>query len=145
MSRPKRYHDSSIAARVPGELLLTVRTYAAVHRTTVQALVIEGLQWRVAPLPAPAAGTEAPERPPAATEPLPPADQRQDQARTAGTFDASKYKLGSLCARGHDWKGTGQSLRIPRKGCYQCKLLSNAKGAQTRRTAQREKRPVARR
>lgn len=39
-------------------------------------------------------------------------------------FDASKYFLGSLCKRGHDWEGTGQSLRRNRcKTCVECRNL----------------------
>jgi len=26
-------------------------------------------------------------------------------------YDESKHRLGRLCKRGHDWMGTGQSLR----------------------------------
>lgn len=37
-------------------------------------------------------------------------------------FDNTKYKLGSLCKRGHDWLGTGQSLRaIKGRECFQCR------------------------
>lgn len=36
-------------------------------------------------------------------------------------FDSSRYVLGSLCKRGHDWHGTGRSLRILRNGdCLEC-------------------------
>jgi 5-methylcytosine-specific restriction endonuclease McrA len=36
-------------------------------------------------------------------------------------FDDSKYKLGSLCRRNHDWMGTGQTLRlISGRHCPQC-------------------------
>lgn len=43
------------------------------------------------------------------------------------TFDATRYKLGTLCKRGHAWPGTAQSLR--RKGktkdgvCLECEKL----------------------
>ncbi len=37
------------------------------------------------------------------------------------TFDPSKYSLGKLCPRGHDYHGTGQSLlRLPQQHCRQC-------------------------
>jgi 5-methylcytosine-specific restriction endonuclease McrA len=37
------------------------------------------------------------------------------------TFDSSKYRLGPLCKRGHDWEGTGRSLkRITNRQCVQC-------------------------
>lgn len=36
-------------------------------------------------------------------------------------FDESKYQLGRLCRRGHDWMGTGQSLRrINGARCLDC-------------------------
>lgn len=36
-------------------------------------------------------------------------------------FDKSKYYLGTLCKRGHDYEGTGKSLRfIKRRGCVDC-------------------------
>jgi 5-methylcytosine-specific restriction endonuclease McrA len=36
-------------------------------------------------------------------------------------FDESKYKLGSLCKRGHDWLGTDQTLRwINGSRCIEC-------------------------
>jgi 5-methylcytosine-specific restriction endonuclease McrA len=35
-------------------------------------------------------------------------------------FDPSKFYLGSLCKRGHDHCGTGQSLRYKRGSCYEC-------------------------
>ena len=37
-------------------------------------------------------------------------------------FDGSKYKLGSLCKRGHNWDGQGHSLRYLTGGaCVECK------------------------
>lgn len=37
-------------------------------------------------------------------------------------FDSTKYKLGKLCKRGHDWNGTGKSLRyaINSPTCVDC-------------------------
>jgi 5-methylcytosine-specific restriction endonuclease McrA len=36
-------------------------------------------------------------------------------------FDQDKFRLGRLCKRGHDWRGTGKSLRyIKAKNCFQC-------------------------
>lgn len=36
-------------------------------------------------------------------------------------FDADKFYLGDLCKRGHDYKGTGKSLRpIKRRCCIEC-------------------------
>lgn len=38
-------------------------------------------------------------------------------------FDTEKFYLGSLCKRGHDWNGTGRSLRYKRKVCLECSKL----------------------
>ena len=36
-------------------------------------------------------------------------------------FDVSKFRLGKLCNRGHDWVGTGQSLRyVSNSKCIEC-------------------------
>jgi 5-methylcytosine-specific restriction endonuclease McrA len=43
------------------------------------------------------------------------------------TFDSTKHHLGSLCARGHEWKNTGKSLRSKSNGCLLCQRLALAK------------------
>ena len=35
-------------------------------------------------------------------------------------FDTSKFKLGTLCKRGHEYKGTGRSLRYLSSHCIEC-------------------------
>jgi hypothetical protein len=50
-------------------------------------------------------------------------------------FDTTKYVLGKLCPRGHDYYGTGQSLRrLPRAVCLQC----DAEWARERRQTKRQ-------
>ena len=49
-------------------------------------------------------------------------------------FDPGRYRLGKLCPRGHDWQGTGQSLRVKNKAGY-C-LACNAAASRARRQAQ---------
>jgi 5-methylcytosine-specific restriction endonuclease McrA len=41
-------------------------------------------------------------------------------------FDAERFRLGSLCKRGHAWPGTNQSLRRlwSRGGCVECERMS---------------------
>jgi len=40
-------------------------------------------------------------------------------------FDPELYYLGSLCCRGHDWNGTGKTLRNKRRGrCPKCDLVA---------------------
>lgn len=41
-------------------------------------------------------------------------------------FDPARFVLGSLCRRGHDYYGTGQSLRtLGKRECYACKLATS--------------------
>ncbi len=43
-------------------------------------------------------------------------------------LNASKFYLGSLCARGHDHEGTGQSFRIKsNRNCYECSKATPSK------------------
>lgn len=50
-------------------------------------------------------------------------------------FDQARHRLGRLCPRGHDWQGTGQSLRVKNKAGY-C-LACNAADVRARRQARR--------
>lgn len=52
---------------------------------------------------------------------------------TPQAFDTTKYRLGKLCPRGHDWQSTGQSLRVHNKAGY-C-LACNAHLARAKRQA----------
>jgi Helix-turn-helix domain len=53
-------------------------------------------------------------------------------------FDTRKFSLGQLCPRGHDYAGTGQTLRrLPRHVCPAC----DAEQARERREAKRHARP----
>jgi hypothetical protein len=53
----------------------------------------------------------------------------------APAFDTTKYVLGKLCPRGHDYHGTGRSLRrLPRAVCLQC----DAEWARERRQTKRQ-------
>jgi hypothetical protein len=48
------------------------------------------------------------------------ADTRQTE-NGMPSFDTSKYTLGTLCPRGHDYQGTGKTLRrLPRHVCPEC-------------------------
>ena len=47
-------------------------------------------------------------------------------------FNSDKHYLGTLCKRGHDWEGTGKSLRNKRgRECLLCKIITNKKHMQT--------------
>jgi hypothetical protein len=42
-------------------------------------------------------------------------------------FNPEKHYLGTLCKRGHDYEGTGKSIRYKRnRGCVKCDLLRNS-------------------
>ena len=41
-------------------------------------------------------------------------------------FDETKYYLGKLCKRGHDYDGTGKSLRYMSHDCVECIKISGA-------------------
>ena len=44
-----------------------------------------------------------------------------DTAAADTSYDATKFYLATLCKRGHDWQGTGQSLlRRQNSNCVQC-------------------------
>jgi len=51
-------------------------------------------------------------------------------------FDPTRHRLGRLCPRGHDWQGSGRSLRVRNKAGY-C-LACQAEDARTRRATQRQ-------
>lgn len=58
-------------------------------------------------------------------------------------YDASKYRLGRLCPRGHDYQGTGQSLRNNNRagGCLACDAERSRERRQTQRQATAPSRP----
>jgi hypothetical protein len=59
--------------------------------------------------------------------------------RNMPAFDTSKYVLGKLCPRGHDYQGTGQSLlRRANLGCLDC----DREKARERRQAKRQAAPA---
>jgi hypothetical protein len=71
----------------------------------------------------------------AKTESTPVAALRSDTNVPA--FDTTKYSLGKLCPRGHDYHGTGQSLRrLPRHICLKCDAEKTAERRAGRRKAE---------
>lgn len=52
------------------------------------------------------------------------------------SFDTTKYRLGKLCPAGHDYEGTGHSLRVKNKAGY-C-LACNASGKRRERAKKRQ-------
>jgi hypothetical protein len=61
-----------------------------------------------------------------------------DQRDTVPDYDSSKFYLGKLCPRGHDYHGTGQSLlRKHNQHCRECENESRREG-RARKKAARE-------
>jgi 5-methylcytosine-specific restriction endonuclease McrA len=58
-------------------------------------------------------------------------------------FDTSKFYLGVLCLRKHDWQGTGQSLRYHSKGCAECARKRAEKRLQEKPISYRQKQAIA--
>ncbi len=59
-------------------------------------------------------------------------------------YDTSKYMLGEICIHGHDYHGTGQSLR-QREGkheCVECKNARNRAYKKRQRKAKRQPQPA---
>ena len=56
---------------------------------------------------------------------------------TVPPYDTSKYRLGRLCPRGHDYHGTGQSLRTNNRSssCRACDVEQKREKRQARRQA----------
>lgn len=83
---------------------------------------------------APRVQRTAPSRQRAVTDTV--ADTVNVTEATPEPFDTTKYRLGTLCPRGHDYHGTGQSLRKNNKagGCLAC----DAEQARYRRQARRQ-------
>jgi hypothetical protein len=96
-------------ARVPQDLADRVQRYAGLHRQTISDVLRDGLLVLLQ--------EEDPYR------------QYVSDANTASdivsdsipSFDSSKYVLGKLCPRGHDYHGTEQSLlRRSNRHCLAC-------------------------
>ena len=53
--------------------------------------------------------------------PEPLGDNKRQTEKSTPVYDNTKYVLGKLCPRGHDYQGTGQSLlRRVNLGCLEC-------------------------
>jgi hypothetical protein len=76
----------------------------------------------------------------AAAVPVPELENSVDLggARAGAGYDTARLHLGQLCMRGHDWQGTGKTLRhIKDNTCVECKRVRDREAQQTRRTQQR--------
>lgn len=63
------------------------------------------------------------------------------------SFDPSKFKLGKLCKRNHDWNETGKTLLKIGKGgklyCFLCRQFTSQKWKQENLKPRQEKHPVS--
>lgn len=86
----------------------------------------------------------APEPTPGVTETVSVTETVTDTVTVTGQglepFDTTRYRLGKLCPRGHDYHGSGQTLRKNNKagGCLAC----DAEGTRARRQAKRQEVPA---
>jgi hypothetical protein len=65
--------------------------------------------------------------------------QQPHDGSEPSAYDPTKYILGRLCLREHDYQGTGQSLRRRHNGgCVQCNLDQQRERRQARRQAARK-------
>jgi hypothetical protein len=71
--------------------------------------------------------------------------QRDGQQGSPLPFDASKFFLGSLCRNGHDYEGTGQSLKSlkGKQECRECTTARQRKARQQKARAKPQAQPVA--
>jgi hypothetical protein len=140
----------TISVRLPQTLYARLERYANIYRQSITELVRDGLEWRLeqddprrqvatlfdddntvlqetlqqmidervhAALEAQRTARQEPLAP--VQEPLAPTGEPIE----ALDFDQTKYVLGKLCPSGHEYHGTGHSLRRRGKGdCYQCAL-----------------------
>ena len=127
---------ANVVLRIPTEMLERIDRTRDIAETTSgwrvsrSALMLRALscglevlhQVYAPQVPAPAPLASTPETP---IEPL--------------AYDQKRFFLGSLCARGHDFHGTGQSLRRKDgRSCYRCHLDKAAERREERRQAKRQ-------
>jgi hypothetical protein len=133
---------TSITARIPQDLANEAKRYAGIHRLSVSELVRDGLEMRLEEGDVPGRTTGKPGEPgeevlhevlphsiKGHTEVLPRKSAAHTPAQEGLTevlphhadFDPTKFYLGKLCPRGHDYRGTGKSLlRKHNNGCPLC-------------------------
>jgi hypothetical protein len=113
---------------LPTGASLTNGTQAPTPQPTTQPAIPLALE----PAPKTAHPVDVPQSAETSTE-------RQNGETDIPPYDTSKYVLGKLCPRGHNYHGTGQSLRHrQRHVCLEC----DAEGARERRKAKRQEQPA---
>jgi hypothetical protein len=157
--------DVRLLARVPQAMAKQVAAYAAQHGTTVSTLIREGLEWRISEHPvreefvSDANGVVHEEflsdrNDTPLDELLADATPAEVEALVSDTnttaldtivsdmnpapYDTTKYYLGKLCKRQHDYQGSGLSLLYIRN--HRC-IACDRESAQKRRREKRGHRP----
>ena len=144
--RPKTREYATLMARIPQDLVDEVKRYAGLHRQSISVVIREGLlillehdshgdfmsdrkeEGAHTPIvydmkEAPA--NPRPERAEGATEIVSDtngaATETTSQSSVTLPFDETKYILGKLCPRQHDYDGTRHSLlRLSNRHCLAC-------------------------
>jgi hypothetical protein len=114
----------------PRELLLSDKSNTVMQQ--LQEMVTAAVQAELAKLLSMALPLPTHDRPPTSHDML--HDNGNTILQTESLqqgFDATRYRLGTLCPQGHNYQGTGHSLRRQHKGdCVECgKLAKRAKRA----------------
>ena len=152
------------SCRVPPSLPARLSAHAQLHHRSVRDVVVAALEAyldgaSIVPLDTPATqvvrqaqqriaeglkllGTLHPGR-----RSVPPQPEKQgrpqetasgENPQIAADFDTSRYYLGALCKRGHDYQGTSQSLRLVRnRSCWACDQ-EDKRAARIRQKAMRQ-------
>ena len=147
--RPKTKHYATFMARVPQDLANRVEQYAALHHQSISAAIREGLLLllendpeadflldRKAVVPEIVSDTKG--------EIV--SDRKKEVSRTTKrslavlSFDTSKYVLGKLCPRQHDYGGTRHSLlRLSNRHRLACDREKFHERKQAKRQAEAER------
>jgi hypothetical protein len=118
----------SISAGAPQATIASIAPEAAIVEAASLASTM--LISTEAPIPQAMGAPETPAHPDLAEEVL--------EMLTGVSYDASRYKLGKLCRRGHDYEGTGQSLLYRRNSvCVSCDREKVAERRAARRRGSR--------
>ena len=128
--RPKVKEYVTLMARVPLELVEQARKYAARKQQPISEVLRDGLLLLL----------EQEDTAPHYVYDrfAPPVKMSDTKAAILPSFDTSKFYLGTLCPKGHDYHGTGQSLlRKHNQRCRECENTSK-RDKRAREKAQRK-------
>ena len=161
--RPKTKEYATLMARIPQELVDQVKRYAGLHRQPISVVIREGL---LILLEHDSYGDFVSDRKEAPVDLIPKRAERADEivldtkavvssimsdknrASTETTsqssgmlpFDETKYVLGKLCPRQHDYDGTRHSLlRLSNRHCLACDREKASERQRAKRQAEAQR------